>query len=198
MKWTDQGGGKEFAQAPAGTHEAICIGVIDLGTQTGSYQGQPTVKRQVLIQWELPNELMEDGKPFIVSKFYTASLNEKATLRHDLESWRGRAFTEQELAGFESKNILQKPCLLSIIHNDAGKARVASVMAIPKGMKLPGQVNPTTHFSLDSFDGAVFDKIGKGLQEMIRKSPEFQSLGKKTDHFADMSDDIPEEASIPF
>lgn len=197
MKWTDNGGGKEFAQAPAGTHEAICIGVIDLGTQTGEWQGKPLVRRQVLIQWELPAEKMEDGKPFIVAKFYTASLNEKATLRHDLESWRGREFTPQELGGFDSKNILGKPCLLSIVHNEKDKAKVQGVMAPPKGMTLPKQANPSVFFSLDEFQQETFDKLGKGLQDLIRKSPEFQKRDPAR-HFDDMADDIPSDEPIPF
>lgn len=197
MKWSEGGDGKAFEQAPAGTHEAICIGVIDLGTQAGEWQGKPLIRRQVIVQWELPTAKMADGKPFICSKFYTASLNEKATLRADLQSWRGREFTEQELMGFESKNILGKPCLLSIIHNEKGKAKVASVMACPKGMTLPPPANKPVYFSLEraEFDSVVFEALGKGLQDMIRKSPEWIEIhsGKpaKVDHFDDMAEDIP-------
>ena len=45
MLWKDSGGG-EFEQAPAGTHMAVCIRVIDIGTQDGEYQGKPNSKRQ--------------------------------------------------------------------------------------------------------------------------------------------------------
>ena len=44
---------------------------------------------------------MPDGKPFLVRRRYTASLHEKSALRKDLESWRGRAFTNVELDGFK-------------------------------------------------------------------------------------------------
>ena len=57
MKWSDSGG-KEFEQAPAGTHVARCIKLIDLGTQFGEYQGKPTSARKVVVSWELPNEIM--------------------------------------------------------------------------------------------------------------------------------------------
>ena len=174
MKFKDTGS-KDFAPAPEGTHEAWCIGVIDIGTQTGQHQGQPTSRHKVVVSWELPTALMDNGKPFIVSKFYTTSLSEKATLRKDLESWRGRPFTKEELLGFDAKNIIGKPCLVNITHGETGKAKVLAVMSIPKGMQLPPQQNPSTFFSMErgEFDEEVFNKIGKGLQDMIRKSPEY-------------------------
>ena len=151
MKWVDSGGG-DFEQPPVGTHVSRCVKMIDIGTQRGEYQGKATSKRQCIIGWELPTELMSDGdyagKPFIVSRFYTASLGEKANLRKDLANWRGRDFTDQELQGFESKNILDKTCLLSLTQNDKGKTRITGVMALPKGTQVPARVNPLVYFSL--------------------------------------------------
>lgn len=176
MKWSNSGGG-DFEQAPVGTEVARCIRIIDLGTQKGEYQGQVTRKRQNLISWELPNTQMSEGesagKPFMVSKFYTASLGEKANLRKDLVNWRGREFTPEELEGFDPKNILGKCCMLSITSNDKGKSRVTAVMALPKGMIVPPQVNESIYFSLDDFDLAIFDALSKGIKEMIQKSPEY-------------------------
>ena len=201
MKWSDSGGG-EFVQAPIGTHVARCVRMIDIGTQKSEYQGQTNIRRQVVIGWELPNELMPDGdykgKPFTVSRFYTASLNEKANLRRDLETWRGRAFTEQELAGFDSKTILGKPCMLSIIHNEKGKARVSGVMALPKGMEVPPQVNDTLYFSLEEFSKAVFDSLTDGFKRLIQASPEYAHVSSGGavkpaggGKFDDLEDDIP-------
>lgn len=199
MKWVDNGA-HDFEQPPVGSHVARCVKMIDIGTQKGEYQGQANIRRQIIIGWELPTELITEGefkgKPFSVSRFYTASLNEKSNLRKDLENWRGRSFTEQELQGFESKNILGKPCMLSLIHNDKGRARVAGIMALPKGIAVPDQVNQIVYFSLDDFDKKVFDALSDGYQKLIKSSPEYQqimsgggSLSNK--HFDDMKDDIP-------
>ncbi len=199
MKWADHGGG-DFEQAPTGSHVARCVKIIDIGTQKGEYQGQANIRRQCIVGWELPTELMTEGdyagKPFTVSRFYTASLGEKANLRKDLENWRGRAFTEQELLGFESKNILGKPCMLSITPNDKGKARVTGVMALPKGMPVPDQINATVYFSLDDFDQKVFDALSDGYKKLIQQSPEYQHIAKggtkkPSGKFDDMEDDIP-------
>lgn len=179
MRWTDNGGG-DFEQAPIGTHIARCVKIIDIGTQKGEYQGKVNIRRQCIVGWELPNELMQEGeykgKPFVVSRFYTASLGEKANLRKDLENWRGRAFTEQELLGFESKNILDKACMISVIHNEKGKARVSGVMAVPKGTKAPERVNDLVYFSLDTFDPKTFDSLSDGYKKLITSSPEYAQL----------------------
>lgn len=201
MKWADNGGG-DFEQPPVGTTVARCVKIIDIGTQKGEYQGKATSKRQCIVGWELPNELMTEGeyagKPFNVSKFYTASLGEKANLRKDLQNWRGREFTDDELRGFESKNILGKACMLSLTQNDKGKVRVTGVMALPKGMQVPPQVNESVYFSLDEFNPHVFDALSDGIKKMITASPEYQdvAMGRSQKHgFEDMPDDDP---SIPF
>src|SRR5690554_5665654 len=106
--------GKTYPPAPAGTHLAICVQVIDIGTQYSRYYDKWSHK--VLIGWELPDEQNEDGEPWLVWNRYTLSLHENSALRGHLQSWRGRSFTEEELKGFHLKNILDKPCMLTITH----------------------------------------------------------------------------------
>ena len=202
MLLTDSGN-KEFAQAAVGNHVARCVGMIDIGTQTSEYQGKTNHARKIVVRFELPNELMADGeyagKPFIVSKFYTASLGEKANLRKDLESWRGRPFTTQELAGFDSKNILDKPCMVNVVHNEKGKAKIASIAPVPKGLEVPPRSNPILYFSLESdeFDRGIYETLADFYKGEIQKSPEWAELmGTKMkapqgSHFDDFKDDIP-------
>jgi len=198
---TNTDGGGTFEHAPVGSHIARCIKIIDLGTQKGEWQGEANFKHKIIIAWELPNELMSEGefkgKPFSVSKFYTASLGEKASLRKDLANWRGRDFSEQELLGFDLKNILGKPCMVSVTLSDKGKARVSGVMAAPKGVPVPEQINPSVHFSLQEFDQKVFDSLSDGFKNMIMVSPEYQSLSNGSSESSgfgresDFLDDIP-------
>lgn len=200
MYLKDSGGG-DFEQPPVGTHIARCVKVIDIGTQKGEFQGKATFKRQVIIGWELPDELMTEGnyagQPFVVSRFYTASLSEKANLRKDLANWRGRDFTEQELAGFHAKKILSTGCMLSLTLNDKGKVRVTGVMALPKGTKMPPQVNPNVYFSLDEYDQEAFDSLSEGYQKFIKASPEYTGRAGSLDEAnrklvdASLDDDSP-------
>ena len=174
-RFANTSGGGDFAQAPVGNHAARCVKLIDLGTQVGEYQGKKTVRNQVMVSWELPDELMDDGRPFIVSQFYTNSLNEKARLRADLIGWRGRDFTPEELQKFDLQSILGAPCLVNVVHNDKGRAKVTAVAKLPKGMSIPSAINPPMAFWLDAFDPEVFDTLGKGLQAIIEQSPEYKA-----------------------
>lgn len=189
-----------FQQAPTGAHVARCVKIIDIGTQHGSYEGKATVRNQVIVGWELPNEQMDDGNPFVVSRFYTNSLNEKAALRADLEAWRGRAFTEEELNGFDLMNILGKPCQLSIVDKD-GKSRISGVMAMPKGMQCPPQINQSMSFWLDEWNQSVYDSLSDGFKKLITASDEYKELfsgaskpqtqQKTGGKFDDLEDSIP-------
>ena len=108
-------GGKTFEKMPTGVVQAVCAYVEDIGTHEGSYQGKPTLRHQVIICWELAEKMrMGDhaGRNFIVSKFYTLSLNPKASLRKDLESWRGKSFTKEELESFDLEKLIGVNCLL--------------------------------------------------------------------------------------
>lgn len=60
-----------------------------------------------------------EEKPRIISKEYTLSLSDKATLRRDLESWRGQRFSDDDIyvVGFDLQNILGKPCQITVGHN---------------------------------------------------------------------------------
>lgn len=170
--------GGEFQQCPAGTHVARCIKLIDLGTQHGEYQGKPTRREQIVVQWEVPGETIdtESGpQPMIVSKFYTNSLGEKANLRGDLETWRGRQFTPDELAGFDLMKILNAPALINVIHNDAGNARVKGVMALPKGTTCPPAHNAPSAFWIDEWDDNAFHALPAGFQKIIAQSEEYKA-----------------------
>ena len=202
MKLTD-GGGKEFEQAPVGNHIGRCVGMIDIGTQQSEYEGKTTHARKIVVRFELPNEVVNEGefagKPFIVSRFYTASLSEKANLRKDLVSWRGREFTEEELRGFDAKNILDKPCMVNVTRSKNDKAKIAGVTPVPKGMQVPPRVHDILYFSLepDEFRAATFEGLSDYWKDHIKKSPEFEELqgGAATrqppSKFDDFAEDIP-------
>lgn len=135
------GGGADFAPLPAGTYIGICDMVVDVGVQPGSGM-YPKPKRQVFIRWEFPAERVDferDGKkqsgPAVLGKTYTASMNEKATLRHDLESWRGMAFTDEQAEAFDVASILGKPCMINVTHTQKGDKTYANVTSVGKLMK---------------------------------------------------------------
>jgi hypothetical protein len=110
-----------YESLPEGTYQAICLGVFDLGMQEKKWNGEIKHDHQVLILWEVDKRMTKGeyaGKRFLISKRYTMSLGEKANLRKDLTSWRGKKFTEDELKAFDLEKIIGVNCLLTIIKND--------------------------------------------------------------------------------
>lgn len=133
--------GTSYPPAPTGAHAAVCVDVVDMGMLKVAWGGKEKQQHKVRIIWQI-DEDRDDGKPFQVSKRYTLSLHEKAALRKDLESWRGRSFTTEELEGFDLETLLGIPVLLNIIHNTKDGntyANIASLMRLPRTMQAPVQ-----------------------------------------------------------
>lgn len=136
------GDAKSYAPAPEGVHQAVCADVIDLGMVLSSFvddkTGQPKQQHKVNVVWQIGDK-RDDGKRHQLYKRYTLSLHEKAALRHDLESWRGKAFTFDELAGFDVEKLIGANCLINVQHRKSKDgtrtyANVVAVMPLVKGM----------------------------------------------------------------
>ncbi len=212
-------GGEGFKSDPIeqGIHTGVCCAIIDLGIQEG-FQGKRTHK--CILTWELPDvrlEIEEDGEKKNVSRMcsqeFTLSLHEKSKLHSVLVQWRGKPFTQDELDGFEMKNILGAPCQIQIIHQPSKKdpskvyGNVASVLPAPKGIKVNGEIEPL-FFSFedcepgvlptlpDTIPGWIQDKIKEGFtwKEWMNQ-PEPQNQVDPTEH-PDV--EVPDEDSIPF
>jgi hypothetical protein len=194
-----------FTPCPAGSYLASLRRIIDLGTQTSTFEGKTTSARKVLLTWEIvdADTFTEDGKPYLVSKRYTRSLHEKSALRRDLASWRGRDFTPEELRGFDLDSVLGRNCMLSVVHVDkAGStfANVGAVMKAPKSLTGADPSEPLTLFDLDKPDWQVFEHLGDKLKAQIMAAPEYMAarkpkapppLAEGETAFADMADDVP-------
>lgn len=181
-------GGTSRPLTPAGTHIARCIQIIDLGTQHDSYEGKPRIQKKLRIVFELPNEraVFSDDKGeqcFMIGKEYTASLGEKATLRHHLEGWRGKSFTDEELMAFDLKRIIGKPAMVTVVHQkskDGSKMmdKIASVSAIPKTkppMICPKQENPSLVYDIEDGQHGNFEILPEWIQKKILASDEISN-----------------------
>lgn len=173
-----------FELPPQGTFLGVCYRVIDLGTQPSTYQGKPSQpKRKIMISWELPNEKMDDGKPFSIHQTYTLSMSDKATLRKHLESWRGKKFEQSDFGpnGFNMKKLLGVGCLITVTHTSKGEntyANLTGVAKLMKDMKAPAPENDLIYFSMESqeaFDGtkSALESLSDKTREKIGGSPEY-------------------------
>jgi hypothetical protein len=110
--------------------------VVDLGEVEVTFQGKTQRKHKVAIVWQLDEE-MADGRPFLVRRRFTCSLHPKSALRQILEAWRGRAFSDQELAGFDLETLIGVGAIVSLIHetrDGTTYSNVSTVMKLAKGM----------------------------------------------------------------
>jgi len=169
----------KFEPIAEGTHLAVCNMLVDLGMQYSEKFGKSN--RKVLIGWEIPDEVIEvDGEKHgrSISKRYTASLNEKSSLRKDLASWRGRDFTAEELAAFDLKNIVGTSCLINVIHKEGtnGKiyANIGGIMKLPKGMAKAMPSEPAIVFDLDNDPLDSIDNLPDWIAEEIKRSSTYE------------------------
>ncbi len=170
----DKGGG-DFTPIPEDLHLAICYGIWDIGTQFSEKYGKSIHK--VVIVWEIPGcRGTFDGKnlPRAISKRYTLSLHKKADLRKDLESWRGRKFSDEELKGFDIKKLLGVSCQIQVLHSkvdDKIYANIAAITKAPTGTKLTPE-NAMKFFSFEE-NMPIPDGTPEWIVDLIKQSEEF-------------------------
>lgn len=176
----------QYKPCPAGTHHATCIRIIDLGTQRSEFNGEVKTQPKILVTWEIdpqgdPDMLMSDGRPYTISRRYTASMHSKSQLANDLKSWRGRDFTPEERESFYLPAILGKSCLLSITHENSKDgstvyANIAGIANKLKGYEPPALQNEVFAFDMAQPDWKHFDLLHEKVKEQIQASPEYAEL----------------------
>lgn len=206
--------GGSFKPVPAGMHLARCYRIVDLGTQTSEYQGKVNSQHKVMFSFEVHGDdvdgspLRTDTGPMVISKTYTLSLNEKASLRSDLASWRGRDFTAEELRqSFHLKNVLGAWGMVVVTFTERdGKeySNITSINLIPPQIKkngMPEGENELLYWEIEDGSMEAFEKFSKNIQEKIKKAPEYLRRFKASSSkgyadlsdsaFKDLDDDIP-------
>jgi len=188
----------DYQPIPEGTHPAVCSALIDLGRQ----EAFGTIKPQLLMRFEIPDcriSREKDGQqvdePMTKWQFYTNSLNRKANLRRDLESWRGRGFTKEELAGFDVRNIVGHACQISIIHDHSGdqvRDKIRTVSKLIADGPNPKPELAVIRYSQEEGEVEQWDLLPSWIQEKIGQAEEtvtLQPLPQDDEPFED--DDIP-------
>jgi len=177
-------GGSNIEPIAAGSYASRCYSMIQIGTITENILGTEKELHKVRISWELPDELEvfkeENGpQPRVISEEYTLSLNDKANLRKMLQSWRGKAFTDEEANAFDITVLVGKPCLLSISQKQSKKGNtfsyISGVSLLPKGMQCPPQINPSQVLSFDAWDDELFNNLPDFIKEKIKSSQEYKT-----------------------
>jgi len=177
-------GSTSFEPIATGNYPARCYSMVHLGTIEENILGTLKKLNKVRITWELPTELKvfkeEKGEqPQVISKEFTLSLHEKATLRGFLKNWRGKDFTDEEAKAFDIEKLVGAPCMLNITHKTKKDgsgiyAEIGSVSAMPKGFVCPESINPAFVFTYENFDTDKFDSLPEFMRNKMINSDEYK------------------------
>jgi hypothetical protein len=161
--------------------------------------GQVRYQHKIKLGWEIhgsddagkPLKMM-DGRHFSIFKNYSLSWSEKGELRIDLESWRGKAFTQQEMRQFDLKSVLGAWCMLNVIERAGQNGNIyacvegiSPVSSMIEQNGLPEPVNANAFFTLDDPDIEIFANFSDHLKAKITATPEWErfQLGPDDDDY---------------
>lgn len=174
-------GGQVIEKLDNGVYTAVSSAMIDLGQQRNEQFGK--VQRKFMMIWTIIGEEIEingEKQPRTISKEYSFSLNEKSTLRKDLQAWRGVPFKEEELQGYDLTKILNKACQLQIIleeRNNKKYNNIVGIMSLPKGMKVE-ELDTTYYFDITNPETwENYCRVPNWIQEKIKKAENLESTG---------------------
>lgn len=145
-----KGGDGQFEKAPPGNHPAVCVAIIDMGTQRSEYQGTETEQHRAFFVWELVTKKMSGtkGVNHLIGIDLTISLNEKAKLRKWIEARIGRQIPEG--GEYDIDKELGQPCLLNVVEKN-GYPKIEGVSQVPDGLTVPAPQRPLFICTLDEF-----------------------------------------------
>lgn len=133
----------KYAPCPEGSYAAVCVDAIDLGEKVEQFEGNPEkLTRKVVLVYRTAETNPETGDHFDVSKEFTLSMHEKASLRKWLEAWRGKPYSADAIEqGVSLHKLVGAPAFIGVGHKQSKKGRtyavLMSVMKVPAGMAIP-------------------------------------------------------------
>jgi hypothetical protein len=117
--------------------------LAELGTQQTSYGPKP----QLLLMFELLDEVMSSGKPFLLARRYTLTSDPMGSLRQDLEGWFGKTLTDEALAQINLTQLLGAVAQIAVKHETRGDRTYANIVSLsPPTRGTPQRAEATTGF----------------------------------------------------
>lgn len=191
--------GQKRPQPSAGSHEAMLVQVIDLGTQPWS-TAYPEPKRKIELMFELLDEKWEfdwKEKPFAVWQYaspYISYDKNKTTNYHKLINQLFGSKTHEEAQAVDFNDILGTVYMVQLVDNNW----FTNIESLTKGTakmqeeyKTYKSHNEKLFFTLEDFDINVFESLSEKKQEKIKSSPEYQKKDLGTTSLPDDNDILP-------
>src|SRR3990167_11213651 len=171
-------GAEAFALCPEGNHAARVCGVVYLGTVTTTFNNVEKDVAQIRLSFEIPEELRDDGQPFVVSTMpITASTNKKAAFNKLCLGILGHAPGND----FDYDELVGKTCLVNIVHKASKKdenvmyVNITGTSPLPKGMEVPEAITEMFNFDVNTSPMGDIDKLPEFIQKLVMSTPEFKA-----------------------
>lgn len=138
---TAKGSDAKYKSHPEGQFVGQCVDTIALGEKVQDFPGTVPYLAAVCAIVFRTGERNEATGDFIdIAKEYTVSMGPKANLRKDLEQWRGKPYTPEQIeAGVPLDKLTGNHALLSISHRTSQKGRtyanITACVGVPAAMK---------------------------------------------------------------
>jgi hypothetical protein len=126
------GGDSSYAPVPEGQTQAVCVDVVLLGYKLEQFPGsEAKVVEKVALVWQTSEDNPDTNRPFELSKEFTLSFHEKASLRKFLGGWRGKSYTDQEAreVGAPLHKLVGVNAILTVEHKVSQKGRTYAVVS---------------------------------------------------------------------
>ena len=172
-------------------YPARCFGMINTGTYEDTYKGQTQTANKVWLWFEIPSEMrvFDEAKgeqPKSVNVSFNFVLTKTCKLTKFLESWRGKAFEDEERTNFDMLKLLGAPCVLEVGPNALGtREDIFSIKKMPKHfvdpdtgekVEMPAQINPSRVIDFDNLDHETLEWLPDFLKERVKSSEEYQAV----------------------
>lgn len=162
--------------APIGNHIGRVYSVVHMGVIDGEFKGVPNQIDKIRIGFELPNELHEfkegEGeKPYVVSEEYSFMMGKKSNLRPIVEGIIGAQLKDEEAYSFEINDLMGRACMVNIIHNDNGYAKITATAPLPKGVEAPAAVNEPFYLDYEeNWSEERFESLPAFIRDKMKTS----------------------------
>jgi hypothetical protein len=119
-------------------------------------------------------------------------MGQKANLRRLIEGMLGVALHDNEADSFDLEQLLERPCLLNVVHTESNGntyANIKGASPLPKGMTAPPQFNAPRKFEIMEATKEQIEALPQFIREKVYASNEYKLRFEKPD--VDTNADVP-------
>lgn len=176
------------------TYPARLYMLVDLGTQDAEFKkadGSGGVDkrkvRKVRLGFEILGKTADFGQgkqePYVVGKDYTASFGgpeKPSNLLKDIQAWRGKPFSKDELVAFSLNKLVGVPAFVSVVVEQSKKngnpyAKIHAISKLPSSITPPPGTLAPVVYNIQEGAGGVFNTLPEFIKERIMASDEWKA-----------------------